>query len=133
MIQEYVACRLNINLGNYYHFVGSLHLYEDKAQKAKSYINEGYHTTLKPMHNMPAKDVEKNLDKLIMFEEKIRMNIENKLSDTPDYWVDLIFLLKVFNASKRRSTIEIENFKSRFSDKNYLHFVNQKLDIIGIN
>ena len=71
MWQEYIACRLGVNLGTYTHMVSSIHVYEKDVCKLQHIIN------LKEvkeniMLNMPKENIEEQVKNLIKMEENIR-------------------------------------------------------------
>jgi len=72
MIQEIVAASVGVNLGSYKHQVGSLHLYENKMDFAKQYLDEGFQSTKKAMPPMPVGDPWSQIDKVVTVERSIR-------------------------------------------------------------
>jgi thymidylate synthase len=108
LLQEWIARRLGIEMGVYKHMVGSLHLYDEHAERARSYLDEGFQSTQSPMPPMPSVDPQGALETLLDAEEALR-------ADTPDltrvaareasvdgYWADLIRLLRVYRHGKDR-------------------------------
>ncbi len=71
MIQELVARSVGIELGEYKHAVGSLHLYDKDQDKALRFLNEGWQTQ-RPMPPMPKGDPWAAVKSLIAFEKKVR-------------------------------------------------------------
>jgi thymidylate synthase len=55
MIQEMMARRLGVELGEYYHYVGSMHVYVDHLDKIGEYLAEGHQKTIE-MPPMPVGD-----------------------------------------------------------------------------
>jgi thymidylate synthase len=102
MIQEIIASILGIEIGEYVHMAGSLHLYESKKVDAEKYIGEGLQSTKDIMPNMPYHDVENSIIKLLEIEEAIRLNRAINLDDysLDNYWIDLVKILLAFNYSK---------------------------------
>ena len=61
LLQEWIACRLGIDVGTYKHAVGSLHLYDNSEERkdadgARRYLEEGFHSTGSPMPRMPTEN-----------------------------------------------------------------------------
>ncbi|APE28056.1 thymidylate synthase [Aurantiacibacter gangjinensis] len=71
MLQEMVATRLRLGLGEYVHFAGSMHIYESNLAAARGYLHEGYHR-IAPMPAMPAGDPFEAFAKLMQVETRIR-------------------------------------------------------------
>lgn len=128
MIQEYAAAILNCDLGEYKHFVGSLHLYEKNKVDARSYIREGWQDEFE-MPLMPRKNVESDLKLVLMAERKIRLdepiNINELSIDT--YWKDILYLLKYFNAKKHTcDELMLNSILDNISDEKYKIYIKRK-------
>ncbi|MDQ2065225.1 thymidylate synthase [Xinfangfangia sp. CPCC 101601] len=126
MLQEMVARTLGVELGNYKHAIGSLHLYEADAEKAKSYLNEGFQDA-RPMPPMPLGDPWGSVKALLMAERDIRasgdLNVDTQELD--NYWVDLIKILQAFAALKGRNIQRIKEIKSSMSSSFYGTYMNK--------
>lgn len=118
MLQEILAKELSLELGYYNHAVGSLHLYEDKIDKAKQYISEGYQsTTFMPV--MPNNTINSVYD-LLKVEEAIRTNKEipdTEFSKLDPYWRDLAYMLKIFRLQKDNDIRAIEALKTKITNQ----------------
>jgi thymidylate synthase len=94
---------LNVELGNYYHSVGSMHLYERHFSLAKDIINEGLSKKIKSMPNMINLGQHKTF---LNIESRIRNNeieIDELLSLEIDrYWKDLLLILMNFRYKKNK-------------------------------
>lgn len=104
MLQEVVASELGYDVGEYIHNIGSLHLYNEKLELAKTYLSEGIQAT-KSMPAMPRGDAMKNITWLLGIEERIRKGEIDEIDESwqvEDYWKDLARLLLVFNVRKQR-------------------------------
>ncbi|GAB3861554.1 hypothetical protein GCM10028822_41210 [Hymenobacter terrigena] len=102
MLQELVARSLGTVLGSYYHFVGSMHLYDNKINKAQQYLNEGVQPTTRVMPPMPLGDPWPAIGQVVAAEERIRQGgglDSNDLALSP-YWLDLLRLLQLYHLSK---------------------------------
>lgn len=101
MVQEIVANSINCSVGEYKHYVGSLHLYESNFIHAKSYLESGWHKQIE-MPPMPACDPTLSLVLFLECEQKIRngYEIDYESLALDDYWKDLIRVLQVFRYTK---------------------------------
>jgi len=100
MLQEMVAVRLGVSLGDYYQHVGSMHVYDDYVEKLPEYIDEGFHKVVE-MPAMPSGDPFAMMKIVLEAESRIR-NAERigagEITADP-YWADIIRLVQVFWAS----------------------------------
>ena len=71
MLQEMMACRLGVELGEYYQFVGSMHVYEDRLDEMRQYIAEGFQKGVE-MPAMPPGDPFELIRTLLEAERRIR-------------------------------------------------------------
>ncbi|MHA6312377.1 thymidylate synthase [Pantoea sp. S-LA4] len=97
MIQEFIAKILNCGLGQYYHYVSSMHLYVDDLPRVSALQREGFMSTESIMGEMPAIDSLDLRFKILKVEESLRndkfFNIDH--SELNDYWKDLMRLIKI--------------------------------------
>ncbi len=109
MLQEIAAKQLNLELGSYFHSVGSLHLYDDTDEEgdpkpttnAKEYVDEKY-MGVKPMPAMPDADPWAWIQRLVQAEAGYRQgSLETPLDvSAPTYWKDLDCLLRAYSGIK---------------------------------
>lgn len=97
MIQEFMAKVLKCDLGHYYHYVSSMHLYDSDLEKVAALQREGFMSTLAVMKEMPDVD---SLDfrlELLKIEEELRNNVFLDLDtlNINSYWKDLMRLIKI--------------------------------------
>lgn len=112
MIQEMVARALGVGLGMYYHFVGSLHLYERNKASARLYLSEGYQTT-EPMPEMPPGDPFENMSELLKMEQDIRTgHVDLDLNHLEDYWSDIAKMLLIYSRKKCKQDGYVEDIQS---------------------
>jgi thymidylate synthase len=132
MIQEIIAKEVGAQLGFYKHVVGSLHLYECSKKNAEKYVKEGLQSTKHPMPEMPDGNQFEMLKKLLEIEAQIRKNEKIDLSNNklPIYWNDLVILLAIYSAFKRRNKEDIKSLKKRLSSNIYEHYIDNKLESI---
>ncbi|MBD8125076.1 thymidylate synthase [Pantoea agglomerans] len=97
MIQEFISKILNCGLGQYYHYVSSMHLYECDLPKVYALQREGFMNTASIMGEMPAINSLDLRFQILKVEESLRsdklFNIDN--SELNDYWKDLMRLIKI--------------------------------------
>lgn len=95
MLQEMVARSLNVELGEYFHSIGSLHLYFNDQDHVKEYFTEGHQSTWNPMPAMPPGNQFPQIEKLLEFESKVRLDRSLSIPPLEPYWADLARLLKI--------------------------------------
>ncbi len=131
MIQELVARSLQIELGTYTHFVGSLHLYEDKRSLASDYLTEGWQS-LAPMEAMPLGDPWPHVKDVLAAESKLRLAQPLSIAEAPRpvYWNDLVTLLKIFRAFRDRDYSQVTSLQESLSTRYFDTLIEDKLDRI---
>lgn len=104
MLQELIARSLELELGEYKHFVGSLHVYSDYVKKLEEYVDEGWQG-VSSMPAMPKGCQLSNLKSLLSFEQEVRTarRAPESPPPLPDYWRDLATLLRIHRAQKNRA------------------------------
>jgi thymidylate synthase len=97
MLQEMMARRLGVELGEYYHYVGSMHIYEDFLDTMREYVAEGVQRTIE-MPVMPIGDPFAMVDRLLDVERRLRAGetLEAGREMGNPYWADIVRLLQVF-------------------------------------
>lgn len=136
LLQEWIGRRLGLEVGVYKHAVGSLHLYDDNAERAQRYLDEGFQSTQSPMPPMSVENPRGSLDVLLEAEEALRV-------DPPDfgraaeceaaldgYWADLIRLLTVFRHGKNRDLEAISRTRSRMLTPIYEPFIHRRVQSV---
>jgi len=129
MIQEMIASELKIEVGDYTHTVGSLHLYEDKKEKVLEFLDEGWQATDKPMPKMPAGDPFGSVATLLKLENLIRERKDPDIDGSPldEYWKDLVKLLQILRLVKDKDVAKVQLIKNSMSTKVYSAYIDQKL------
>lgn len=95
MLQEYIACRTNHDVGFYNHSVGSLHLYDTDEASVRQYISAGYPEKL-AMPAMPRTSTQASMDWLLLAERSIRQGTGlPDINGIDNYWIDLARILVV--------------------------------------
>ena len=131
MIQELVARSLGIELGEYKHSIGSLHLYERDEKKAIRYLDEGWQRG-RSMPPMPKGDPWQAVSALLEFEENVRLGtaVDLALRDSMDpYWADLATLLMIYQASRAKAAgyqNEIKRLKRSMQDDGYSMYISTR-------
>jgi thymidylate synthase len=93
MLQEMLSIELNIELGKYYHSVGSLHMYERHFDIINRILRDSHYNNF----TMSKMDIVVDRTLLANAEESIRelSTFDNvKINESP-YWNDLIDILKI--------------------------------------
>ena len=133
MLQEIIASDLSIEVGNYKHAVGSLHLYDTAIDAAREFLNEGWQSTQSPMPPMPLGDPWLGISSLLKAESDIRTGggIDARgLDEINPYWADLIRLLQVLRFKRDEDPHEIEAIRGRMSSEVYRPFIDKVLSQI---
>lgn len=125
-LQEIVARSVGVRLGTYKHAVGSLHLYDKNRKQAKSFLDEGWQSTIL-MPAMPSGDPWPNIRKLLSAEAKIRNGkpVKIKKGSLPNYWADLIRLVQIFANTGRKNAIN--NIKRDMASDVYSAYIEKRI------
>jgi thymidylate synthase len=125
MLQEIVARSLEIEMGHYYHFVGSLHLYDCDRDGAQRYLSEAVQATV-PMPRMPDGDPWPSISRVLAAEDQLRNGraVEAHLREMRPYWVDLIRLLEIYHASG--NSVEIDRIRKEISFSVYKSYIDPR-------
>lgn len=136
MLQELIARSLNVDIGDYKHCAGSLHLYKDDQPAAALFLKEGLQNPIE-MPPMPAGDQWPAIEKVMSIEAKLRLDGSDEIekSDLDPYWKDLCRLLSALRASKNLDGQYMKNLehcqslkKQLASPKAYGMFIDNRLD-----
>jgi thymidylate synthase len=132
MIQELVARSIAVDVGQYIHVAGSLHLYDDKAEDARRFLAEGYFDT-NEMPPMPDLDPMAAVAEILAVEEKLRSGSDPLSVALPsnDYWGDLARLLVAFELDLAGRRDEIASVVGQMSTDVYRVHVEDRLDRTG--
>jgi thymidylate synthase len=107
MIQEMMARRLDVELGEYYQYVGSMHVYVPYLDRVGEYLAEGYQKAVE-MPLMPVGDPFLLVPDLLKAEDRIRHGEPVVASEavSEDYWADIVRLLQVFWAADHAGRLD---------------------------
>ena len=134
MLQEIIANSLEVDLGEYIHAVGSLHLYEDKLDETKTFLSEGWQATNKPMPPMPTGDQNAAIRAVLKAESILRkgkaLKVESLKLDP--YWSDLVRLLQIFSLlkGKRFSSAaqkKVKKIRNEMNSPAYHPYIDKRL------
>lgn len=107
MLQEIMARKLECDLGEYYHYVGSMHVYQDYEEQVRAYLDEGWHSN-EAMPPMPEIDPFPLIDRLLKAEAEIRaggtLSADEVIGNI--YWADILRLVQVFWASGQAERLD---------------------------
>jgi thymidylate synthase len=129
MLQELVASSLGVPIGTYVHMVGSLHLYSSDREKAKTFLNEGWQSTIIEMPEMPEGDPWPMVRVLLEAERALRLGVDPLSVVLPDdaYWADLIRVLQVFSLYKQERALAVPMVSDNFNSPAYRLFIADKV------
>lgn len=129
MLQELVARSLGIEMGEYKHVIGSLHLYNEHHDKARRFLDEGWQLH-RPMPPMPRGDPWLAIENLVAFERRVRTgrgDIPNPHDTMEPYWADLATLLTLHKAYLvRNNQPEINRLKRRIREDVYSTYIRKR-------
>lgn len=122
MLQEMMARRLGAMVGQYFHYAGSMHVYDDHVDGVRRYVDEGIQQTVE-MPAMPEGDPFTCVDALLQAEAKIRRGKELKAAEVfgEPYWADILRLLQVFWASGQPE--RLDTLKAEFASPIYREYL----------
>lgn len=125
MLQEIIARSVDSEVGEYKQFVGSLHLYDAHRSAAEQFLSEGVQQTV-PMPVMPLGDPWTAIGLLLDAEADIRAGrkLSKLVRDLDVYWLDLVKLLQIFEATG--DAAKIRRLKASLSFKGYRSYVDRR-------
>ncbi|MEZ4232415.1 MAG: thymidylate synthase [Polyangiaceae bacterium] len=130
MYQELMARQLGLELGVYWHSVGSLHLYKKHVSAARRYRREGWQST-KAMHPMPVGNQCRHLRRVVALEEKVRRGerlSERWMHGLPSYWKDICRLLEFYRRYRARDIEAMRRAAQTVESDVYSQFLEKKID-----
>ena len=131
MFQELVAVSTGYPLGEYQHFVGSLHLYEANINEAERFMGEGWQSTLHEMAPMPEQDPWSSIETLLGLERDIREGATltaAHVEELDGYWADLARILAIHARAAAKDRESIEELRSQLRTRTFDLFVDDRLE-----
>src|SRR3989338_8632994 len=127
MLQELVARKLGLPMGEYGHYVTSLHIYVKDLDKIERFQNEGWQEKVS-MPPMPDGDQTGNVLMLLKHERELRQ-LNTRISDmhVDDYWRDLSILLEVFNLVKCKNLAPLKSIDQSIKNVELRRFATRKI------
>jgi thymidylate synthase len=118
-LQEVVARSIGVDVGEYHHMVGSLHLYKEHHPHASQYLDEGWQEKI-AMPSMPLGDPWSSITWLLEAERKTRLNLDDlQFAAVAPYWQDLGRLLQINRLIKSNDKRSIVLAKRQMSSQAY--------------
>ncbi|MFY8299460.1 thymidylate synthase [Pseudoalteromonas sp. SS15] len=141
MIQEIIALEMEVQVGHYHHYVGSLHLYEENLDDVERFVSKGFTDQAPVMAEMPKiSDFASIKMEVLKYEELIRSNQVTLSQITeaslPKYWIDILLLLFSFSQKREfaKDRLEIGGYveslnkiKAQFECPNYESILETKI------
>ncbi len=134
MLQEIVARSIGVELGEYRHTAGSLHLYEKDDAAARRFLSEDWQEKM-PMPEMPRIDPWPAIRHVQLIEQSLREGTANlpDLTDLDPYWQDLCRLLYAHRLSKDGNVDAMRRVRSSMSIRSYHAFLDTRIDAAANN
>lgn len=128
MLQEIVARSIGVDVGIYQHCAGSLHLYEDKFDEARTYLGEGWMNKI-AMDPMPLGDPWPAINEVKRIADLVRRDGTTEPSPVglQPYWRDICFLLMWLHSFKQKNFQKCSEFKEDIISPAYHIFIDDKL------
>lgn len=130
MLQEMMARRLELELGEYVQMVGSFHLYDSDRDHAAGYVKEGHHR-LEEMPAMPAGDPFELISDLLRVEELIRSadsNAAEAVASLPDFWADV---MRLAQAKLAKGAEDLDQIRAALKHKAYEAYIDDRKDVLA--
>jgi thymidylate synthase len=129
MIQELLACSIGVELGEYKHSAGSLHLYEDQFDSARGYLGEAWQATV-AMPAMPSVSPWPAVESVRRVESLIRKGgtADLEASGLDQYWKDICRLLAAYRAARDKDLDRLRSIRGDLHSSTYKVFVEAKID-----
>ena len=130
MIQEMMARRLGVELGEYMHYAGSMHVYDDKIEEMKAYVSEGIQRTIE-MPPMPVGNPFEFVGQLLEVERRLRAgeDLDASREIAEPYWADLVRFLQVFWAREYAADypLRLRQLRAELVNKVYRPYIDGRI------
>lgn len=129
MLQEMIARSINVELGEYKHCPGSLHLYDYHVEQAKAYLGEAWQATV-AMPEMPTEDPWRSVDIVREIEGHLREKGEAdiKMYELAEYWNDICRLLAAYRLWRDKDIEKLREIMGELNSATYKVFVEARVD-----
>jgi thymidylate synthase len=135
MIQEMMARRLGVELGEYYHYVGSMHVYDKYLPGMRAYLDEGFHQ-VHPMPAMPSGNPFDLVPRLLDIEARLRdgQEVQPGTEIADPYWADIVRLLQVFWSRAQSKTPQehvrrLDKLRAELTSASYKPYVDGRRNL----
>lgn len=129
MIQEMMARRLGVELGEYYQYVGSMHVYDKYLPDMRAYLHEGFQQ-VQAMPVMPLGNPFELVPRLLDIESRLRngQHVDPSTEMGDPYWADIVRLLQVFWCRSQSNSAEehvrrLDHVRADLSSATYKPYV----------
>ena len=130
MLQELIARSVDMEVGEYKHCAGSLHLYKKDVERATRYLDEGYQSKI-AMPPMPVGDPWASIRQIQQHESSLReFGVAKPQPMLPQYWQELAYLLDAYRAYKDKDISAMKDLSERLRPTVYKMFVEAKADLL---
>lgn len=138
MLQEIIARSIGVDVGIYKHCVGSLHLYKNTYDMARTYLGEGWQSPT-AMDPMPPGDPWDAIAVVRKVEEQARTmeKVDFSNIDVAPYWADICRVLLIFQKWKEHQHQKTDvltacmEIRNQMASKVYHMFIDAKLDSLN--
>ncbi len=129
MLQELVARSVDLEVGEYKHCAGSLHLYEGDMESAAGYLKEGWQASIS-MPAMPGGEPWSSVGELRQIEESFRDGKEIDIQEASlnEYWKDLARLLRAWRAWNEKDVVTLSRLMTEMHSDVYKMFIQARVD-----
>jgi thymidylate synthase len=129
MLQELVARTVDMEVGEYKHCAGSLHLYKSDMESAAGYLKEGWQASIS-MPAMPDGDPWSSVHELQQIEEAFRGGKDIPVQEAPldEYWKDLARLLRAWRAWNEKDVFTLSKLIADMHSDVYKMFIQARVD-----
>lgn len=134
MVQEMMARRLGVELGEYMHYAGSMHFYNERIRAMQAYVDEGVQRTIE-MPPMPTGNPFQLVGQLLAIEQRLRdgeeLDASREMSDP--YWADLVRFLQVFWAREYAMDYpnRLRQLRAELANKVYRPYIDGRMQMPG--
>jgi len=135
MIQEMMARRLGLELGEYFQYVGSMHVYDKYLPGMRAYLEEGF----QQLHAMPAMPIGNPFNlvpSLLHIETRLRngQHVQPGAEMADPYWADIVRLLQVFWSRSHSKNAEehmtrLEEIRAELTSASYKPYVDGRKNL----